>query len=90
MRHVVLQVPYGARIIPRPSASLREEIFKMDVFLPECQYLQPSLKLTARIKQWTQACDIPEDAGIFCLEILRFMGTLALIVVIGLIMLMAG
>ena len=62
----------------------------MDVSLPECPYLQPDLKFTARMKQLSQALAIPEDAGIYLLEILKFLGTLALILVTALIMLMAG
>jgi hypothetical protein len=62
----------------------------MDVFLSECQCLHPGLKLMARIKQWSQALAIPEDAMPVLLEILKFLGTLALITVIGLMMLMAG
>jgi hypothetical protein len=42
------------------------------------------------MKQWTQGLAIPEDAGPCLLEILKFLGTLALIMVTALIMLMAG
>ena len=62
----------------------------MDVFLPEYQYLHPDLKFTARIKQLSPALAIPEDAMTVLLEILKFLGTLALIVTTALIMLMAG
>ena len=62
----------------------------MDVSLPECSYLQPDLKFAARMKQLSQTLAIPEDAGIFLLEILKFLGTLGLILVTALIMLMAG
>jgi hypothetical protein len=62
----------------------------VDVFLPEYQYLHPGLKFTARIKQLSQALAIPEDAMTVLLEILKFLGTLALIIVTALIMLMAG
>ena len=62
----------------------------MDVSLPECPYLHPGLKFTARIKQWTQALAIPEDAMTGLVEILKFFGTLGLILVTALIMLMAG
>ena len=62
----------------------------MDVSLPECQYLHPGLKFTARMKQLSQALAIPEDAGTYLLEILKFLGTLALIMATALIMLMAG
>ena len=62
----------------------------MDVSLPECPYLHPGLKVTARMKQLSQALAIPEDAMTYLLEILKFLGTLALILVTALIMLMAG
>ena len=62
----------------------------MDVSLPECPYLQPDLKFTARMKQLSQALAIPEDARTCLLEILKFLGTLGLILVTALIMLMAG
>ncbi len=62
----------------------------MDVFLPACQYLHPGAKFTARIQQWSQALAIPEDARTFCLEILKFLGTVALIMVSGLILLMVS
>ena len=62
----------------------------MDVSLPECPYLQPDLKFGARMKQLSQAFAIPEDAGTGLLEILKFLGTLALILATALIMLMAG
>ena len=48
------------------------------------------MKFTARMKQVRQALAIPEDAGTGLLEILKFLGTLALIMVTALIMLMAG
>ena len=62
----------------------------MDVFLPEYQYLQADPKFAARVRQWRQTQALPEEAGPFLLEILKFLGTLALITVIGLIMLLAG
>jgi len=62
----------------------------VDASLPECPYLQPDLKFKARIKQLSQALAIPEDAGICLLEILKFLGTLGLIVTTALIILMAG
>ena len=62
----------------------------MDVSLPECPYLHPGLKFTARMKQLSQALAIPEDAATYLVEILKFFGTLALILVTALIMLMAG
>jgi hypothetical protein len=62
----------------------------VDVSLHECPYLQPDLKLTVRMKQWSQTLAIPADAGTCLLEILKFFGTLGLILVTALIMLMAG
>ena len=62
----------------------------MDVSLREYPYLQPDLKLMARVKQWSQALAIPEDAGTCLVEILKFLGILGLILATALIMLMAG
>jgi hypothetical protein len=62
----------------------------MDVFVPAYQELHTGPKFTARLKQWCQALALPEDATPFLLEILRFLGIMALILVSGLIMLMAG
>ena len=62
----------------------------MDIFLPAYQELHPGLKFTARIKQWSRVLIIPEDATPFLLEILKFLGIVALIGVSGLILLMAG
>ena len=62
----------------------------MDVSLPECPYLQPDLKFTARMKQLSQTLAIPADALAVLLEVLKLLGTLALIVVTALILLMAG
>jgi hypothetical protein len=62
----------------------------VDASLPEYPYLQPGLKFAARMKQLSQALAIPEDAVTGLLEILKFLGTLGLILVTALIMLMAG
>ena len=62
----------------------------MNVSLPECPYLHPDLKFADRVKQLSQALTLPEDAATFLLEILKFLGTLALIMVTALILLMAG
>jgi hypothetical protein len=62
----------------------------VNVSLPECPYINPGLKLTALMKQWSQTLAMPEDAAIGLLEILKFLGTLALILVTALILLMAG
>jgi hypothetical protein len=58
--------------------------------LPECPCLPLSLKFAARLKPWRQALALPEDAGPVLGEIVKFLGTLALILVTGLMMLMAG
>ena len=81
---------WGGRRSRRPLPSLKKETFNVDVSLPECPYLQPDLKFTARMKQLSQALAIPEDAMTYLLEILKFLGTLGLILVTALIMLMAG
>jgi len=62
----------------------------VDVLLPEYQYQPPGPKITARIKQLSPALAIPEDAMTVLLEILKFLGTLALIMSTALILLMAG
>jgi hypothetical protein len=62
----------------------------VDVSLPECPYLHSGLKCAARMKQLSQAFAIPEDAGTYILEIVKFLGILALIMATALIMLMAG
>jgi hypothetical protein len=77
------------RLTP-PPPKFKKETFNVDVSLPECPYLQPDLKLTARMKQWSQALAIPADAGTCLVEIVKFVGTLGLILVTALIMLMAG
>jgi hypothetical protein len=42
------------------------------------------------MRQLSQALALPADATIYLLEILKFLGTLGLIMVTALIMLMAG
>jgi hypothetical protein len=61
----------------------------MDVLLPAYQEL-PGPKFTARLKHWSQTLALPEDATTYLLEILKFLGIVALILVSALIMLMAG
>ena len=73
-----------------PLPHLREETFNVDVFLPEYPYLDPGLKLTVRMKQMSQTLTIPADAMTVLLEILKFLGTVGLILTAALIMLMAG
>jgi hypothetical protein len=62
----------------------------MDVFLSECRYLQPRLKFTARNGQWRQVLDLPDDAGIYLLEILKFLASGALILATGVLLLLLG
>ena len=62
----------------------------MNVFIPEYQYLPPGLKFTARLKHWCKALALPEDAMTWLLEISKFLATVALTIVTGLILLMAG
>jgi hypothetical protein len=61
----------------------------VDLSLSE-SYLHPGLKVTARMKQVSQALAIPEDAMTYLLEIVKFLGILGLILATALIMLMAG
>lgn len=67
-----------------------EETGKMDVLFSECQYLHPGAKISARIKQLTEALSLPEDALAYLLEISKFLGTVALIMIFGLVLLLAG
>ena len=76
--------------LTRPPPNSKKETFNVDVSLPECPYLHPGMKFTARMKQLSQTLAIPADAMTGLLEILKFLGTLALILVTALIMLMAG
>jgi hypothetical protein len=62
----------------------------MDVFLPAYQELYPGPKFMSRIKQWGQALALPEDTTAYLLEVGKFLGILALILVSALIMLMVG
>jgi hypothetical protein len=59
----------------------------MDAILAKYHYLQTLPEIKAHLRQ---ALAAPEDAMAFLLEILKFLGTLALIMVTALIMLMAG
>jgi hypothetical protein len=62
----------------------------MDVLLPAYQELHPGPKGRARLKQWSQALAISEDAMTVLLEVLKFLATGTLILVSALILLMAG
>jgi len=62
----------------------------MDVLLPECRYLRPGLKFPARHEPWRQVLDLPEDAGTYLLEILKFLASGALILATGALLLLLG
>ncbi len=62
----------------------------MDVYVPECQCSYPRLPLAARLHQLKQALAWPEDTAAVFLEIAKFLGTLGLIAVTGLLLLLAG
>jgi hypothetical protein len=62
----------------------------MDVFVPECQYLQPGMKFAARLQPWRQALALPEDATTYLLEIAKFLATGALILASGVLLLLLG
>jgi hypothetical protein len=62
----------------------------MDISLPAYQELYSAPKFAARLKQWNNAFSISEDATTFFLEILKFLGIVALILVNALILLMVG
>ena len=62
----------------------------MNVYLSECQYLQSGLKFSARRKHWRQALALPEDTGIYLLEITKFLATGALLLATGVLLLMLG
>lgn len=78
----------SAATLPPPAS--KDETFNVDAFLPECQYLYPWPKFTARIKQLRKALAIPEDAMAYLLEIVKFLATGALILATGLLLLMVG
>jgi hypothetical protein len=59
----------------------------VDATLPKYPCLQARLEFMARLRQAGAAA---EDTRTFLLEILKFLGTLALILATALIMLMAG
>ncbi len=62
----------------------------MNVYLSECRYPYPGLKFAARLKQWRPALALPGDAGIYLLEITKFLATGVLIVATGVLLLMLG
>ncbi len=58
--------------------------------MPECPYLQSGLKLTARLQQWRQTLALPEDAGIYLLEVAKFLACGALILATGVLLRLLG
>jgi len=62
----------------------------VNFFLPECQYLYPRPRFTARIKQLRKTLAIPEDTRTLLLEILKFLATVALIIETGVLLLLVG
>jgi len=62
----------------------------VDALLSECRCLPAGPKFTARPEQVSLTLTIPADALTVLLEILKFLGTLALMLVTALILLMAG
>ncbi len=62
----------------------------MNVYLSECQYRHSGLKFSARKKHWRQTLALPEDAGLYLLEITKFLATGALLVATGVLLLMLG
>jgi hypothetical protein len=62
----------------------------MDVFLPECRYLQAGPKFAARFKQVRQTLALPEDAMAYLVEITKFLATGALILATGVLLLLLG
>ncbi len=73
-----------------PSRPPERRTLKWTYYYPNAPDLHPGLKFTARLRHWSQTLDFPEDAMTYLLEILKFLGTLGLILVTALIMLMAG
>jgi hypothetical protein len=59
----------------------------VDTNVPEYQCLHAQLEFMAHLRR---ALAAPEDAMTFLLEILKFLGTVALIMVTAVILLMAG
>jgi hypothetical protein len=62
----------------------------VDVLVSECRCLTFKLKLAARLKRMGEALALPAEAAAVAREILKFVATLALIAVYGLILLMLG
>lgn len=60
----------------------------MDVFAPECPYLQSGLRLSARRQQWRQTLALPEEAGTYLLEVAKFLACGALILATGALLLL--
>jgi hypothetical protein len=62
----------------------------VNVYLSECRYPYPGLRVAARLKHWRPALALPEDAGIYLLEIAKFLATGALILATGVLLLLLG
>lgn len=60
----------------------------MDVLLSECRCPNFRLRLAAHLKHLGEALALPEEAVTVGLEVLKFVATLALIAVNGLLLLM--
>jgi hypothetical protein len=73
--------------MPAPAGP-RQEVSNVDVFLPECRGLNFRLKVAVHLKNLGEALALPEEAATLGLEILKFLATLGLITVTGLILLM--
>ena len=59
----------------------------MDTILPKCRCLHVRSELITRLKK---AIAAPEDAKTFLLEVLKFILTVAMIMVTGVVLLMVG
>ncbi len=62
----------------------------MDVWLSECRGLNFRLRIATRLKHLGEVLALPAEAAVVGLEVLKFLATLALIAVYGLILLMLG
>jgi hypothetical protein len=77
----------GRAALPAPAGP-RQEVSSVDVLLPECRCLNFRLKVAAHLNRLGEALAIPGDAVAVGREILKFLATLALIAVYGLVLLM--
>jgi hypothetical protein len=77
----------GSAALQAPAGP-RQEVSNVDVLLPECRCLNFRLKVAAHLKHLGEALALPGEAVAVGREILKFLATLALIAVSGLILLM--